>query len=287
MGMARMDARACSVAFVRSFVGRRGLGTDRPSQSMSAAMPAVILKDLSVLYQQHLALDGLSGQFDKGSLTAVMGPNGSGKSTLLQRIAGVLKGPSDKANGALHVRVAAEHIAYLSQKNEWNASFPITVLDCVSLGCMGALGLFKGLTSAANSRVEEALQWMQLQGLAQRPLGALSAGQLQRVMLARLAVQKADLILLDEPFNALDEATSQAVLTRIKLWQQEGKTVIVVLHDPHLALAHFDQTLLLARSLVAWGPTEQVLNPGNWQQAKERVGPWGSHILNATNRSAL
>jgi zinc/manganese transport system ATP-binding protein len=105
-------------------------------------------------------------------------------------------------------------------------------------------------------------------------VGSLSAGQLQRLLFARLLVQDADILLLDEPFNAVDAKTAADLLRLIRQWHGEGRTVIAVLHDLDLVAREFPETLLLARDLIAWGPTAQALSPANRLQARRMAEGW-------------
>ncbi len=118
------------------------------------------------------------------------------------------------------------------------------------------------------ARVHSALQTVGLQGFDQHPVGTLSSGQLQRVLFARLLVQDAPLVLLDEPFSAVDSTTTAALLALVLQWHAEGRTVVAVLHDEAQVRTHFPQTLLLARECIAWGPTPQVLSDANLQRAR-------------------
>lgn len=185
------------------------------------------LDNLTVSYRQHPALHHISGHFAAGSLTAVAGPNGSGKSTLLKSIVGLLS----PAGGSVKVTVLREHIAYLPQLAEIDRSFPISVFDCVLLGCWAGKGAWKTAGEAELMRVSVALGAVALDGFEHRPIGSLSIGQAQRMLFARLLVQDARLILLDEPFNAIDSKTTAALLALIRQWHGENRTVIAVLHD--------------------------------------------------------
>ncbi len=230
----------------------------------------VTLDNLTVSYRQHPALHHISGQFVRGSLTAVIGPNGSGKSTLLKSVMGLLR----PAGGQISVRVPSARIAYLAQLTEIDRSFPMSVLDCVLLGCWSAVGAWGRVTPALMLRVQAAVVGVGLEGFEQRSVGSLSSGQLQRVLFARLMVQEADLILLDEPFNAMDSRTTEALLTLIHRWHAEGRTVAAVLHDEDQVRQHFPQTVLLARELVAWGDTAAVLAEPNLRRARALAEAW-------------
>ncbi|WP_411878135.1 zinc ABC transporter ATP-binding protein AztA [Polaromonas sp. YR568] len=230
----------------------------------------VTLEGLSVSYRRHPALHHISGRFARGSLTAVIGPNGSGKSTLLKSIAGLLPATA----GRVAVSVPRARIAYLPQLAEIDRGFPIDVRDCVLLGCWPTQGAWGGVQGVQLARVDAALHAVGLEGFERRPLGALSSGQLQRVLFARLLVQDADLILLDEPFSAMDGKTTSALLALVTQWHRQQRTVIAVLHDDAQVRRHFPQALLLARELVAWGPSAQVLTEANLARSRSMAEAW-------------
>ena len=231
--------------------------------------PAITLSNLTVSYRQHPALHHLSTQVARGSLTAVVGPNGAGKSTLLKSIMGLL--PTVPGQVVLDT---SHRVAYLPQLSELDRCFPITVQDCVLLGNWAASGAWGSVSAAQLARVDAALHTVALQGFEQRVVGTLSSGQLQRVLFARLLVQNADLILLDEPFNAVDSHTAARLLDLVKQWHGAGRTVLAVLHDDAQIHQHFPRTLLLARELVAHGPTADVMTPANQQRARTMAEAW-------------
>ena len=108
-----------------------------------------------------------------------------------------------------------------------------------------------------------ALAAVGLNGFENRPIGTLSGGQMQRMLFARVLLQDARLIVLDEPFNAIDAKTSADLIALVKRWHGEGRTVLAALHDLDMVRNHFPETLLLARGPVAWGATAQALTPEN------------------------
>ena len=240
-------------------------------QSGSSAMVNMVeLDNLTVSYRQHPALHHISGGFARGSLTAVVGPNGSGKSTLLKSIMGLLP----LSSGKLTVSGPASRIAYLPQVAEIERNFPINVHDCVCLGCWSLKRAWGGMGGEQLQRVDAALEEVGLQGFAHRPISSLSSGQLQRVLFARLLVQNAEVMLLDEPFNAIDSKTTAALLRIIARWHEKKHTVLVVLHDDAQVRQFFPQTLLLARELVAWGPTHEVMTSANLATARAMAEAW-------------
>lgn len=242
--------------------------------SSSVASPAVGLRDLTAGYGSHAAVHHVTGQFARGSLTAIVGSNGSGKSTLLKTIAGLLAPMSGRCS------TGSQALAYLPQISELDRGFPARVRDLVALGLWQRRGLLGRHRAEDRARLTDALSQVGLEGFESRPLDTLSGGQMQRALFARVLVQDAPLILLDEPFNAIDDKTIRDLTGLIGRWHGEGRTVLIVAHDLALVRAHFPQTLLLARRAVAWGPTTEVLTEANiararsFQEAWDEAAPW-------------
>ncbi|PBB18917.1 zinc ABC transporter ATP-binding protein AztA [Mesorhizobium sp. WSM4313] len=232
-------------------------------------------RDLTLGYNSHAAIHHLNGTVRKGSLTAVVGANGSGKSTLMKGIVGVLK----PMQGAV-VRMPGVRTAYLPQQSELDRSFPARVVDLVSLGLWPKRGMLGRYTKEDRESVSKALMAVGLGGFEKRPIDTLSGGQLQRTLFARVLLQDADLILLDEPFNAVDSKTVGDLIQLIKRWHGEERTIMVVIHDLDLVRQNFPETLLLARQPVAWGDTKDTLRPENllkarrFHEAWEENAPW-------------
>jgi zinc/manganese transport system ATP-binding protein len=168
-------------------------------------------------------------------------------------------------------------MAYLPQHSEIDRDFPARVRDLVALGLWQKRGMLARLTAKDRSEIERALAAVGLDGFEERPIDTLSGGQLQRCLFARVLLQNADLILLDEPFNAIDARTLSDLIELIKRWHGEQRTVVVVLHDLELVRSHFPETLLLARQPVAWGKTGEVLMPGNLLRARRFHEAWDDH----------
>jgi zinc/manganese transport system ATP-binding protein len=232
--------------------------------------PLIRLENLTVAYDRHPAVHHVSGAFASGSLTAVAGPNGAGKSTLLRAIMGELP----PAAGRVEHRLARRDFAYLPQAADINRRFPISVVDTVMLGAWREAGAFGRIGAAEVRAGRNALAAVGLEGFEKRHIGSLSAGQFQRVLFARLLLQDAATILLDEPFTAIDARTTKDLLDIVVRWHGDGRTVIAVLHDFELVRAHFPDTLLLARELVGWGPTDEVMSPANLLKARAMAERW-------------
>jgi zinc/manganese transport system ATP-binding protein len=226
-------------------------------------------RDLTLGYYSHPAVHHLDGTVERGTLTAIVGPNGSGKSTLMKGIVGVL----DPMSGDV-IRKPGARIAYLPQQSEIDRTFPARVVDLVSLGLWPKRGLLGRFSSDDRASVSKALAAVGMEGFETRPIDTLSGGQLQRALFARVLVQDAELILLDEPFNAVDTKTVGDLVELIKRWHGEQRTVMVVVHDLELVREHFPATLLLARQPVAWGDTRDVLKPENLLRARRFNEAW-------------
>jgi len=222
-------------------------------------------RDVTLGYDRHPAVHHLSGEIGAGALLAVVGPNGAGKSTLFRGIIGVLKPFTGSISlGGVDIR----DIAYLPQVTDIDRSFPISVFDFVGTGLWRATGFFGGIGKAQREQIDRALLAVGLTGFENRNIGTLSGGQFQRLLFARVLLQDARLIVLDEPFNAIDFRTAADLLALVKRWHAEGRTVLAALHDMDLVRTHFPETLLLAREAVAWGATAQVLTSEHLEEAR-------------------
>ena len=239
------------------------------SIALNASRAPLQLRDLTVAWRGHPAVHHLSGTFAPGKATAIVGPNGAGKSSLLTALGG---GRVD-VSGQIR-RDPSTRMAWLPQAAELDRSFPLTVEDLVSMGLWRRIGLWRGVDADDRARVADALRAVGLEGFGGRMVPELSAGQLQRALFARLLLQDADLILLDEPFNAIDARTTADLLQLLGRWRAESRTVIAVLHDLEQVRAHFDEVLLLAREPVAWGPTAQVLQAEHLFRARRMAEAW-------------
>lgn len=212
----------------------------------------IILRDVTVRYGSRIALDGVSGEFRGGSLTAVIGANGAGKSTLLAAVAGTTR----LARGSIE---RAGSLAYLPQRSSVDTNYPISVAELVMLGAWREFGAFRAPRRAIWSRLAAAADVVGLTGRLERRIDELSVGELQRALFARLILQDAATILLDEPLAAVDEQTAQVLLQQMMRWHQDGRTVIAVLHDLDMVRRWFPAAVVLARRCIAWGPTEAAL----------------------------
>jgi zinc/manganese transport system ATP-binding protein len=229
------------------------------------------LDNITAGYDRHPALHHVSGAFIENSLTAIIGPNGSGKSTLLKTIAGFIRPMSGSIK---FTNAKGNHIGYLPQISEIDRSFPLSVYDVVMMGYWPKCGILRGVSAPQRLQAMRALEEVGMAQFAQRSIGALSSGQFQRVLFARLIIQDADIILLDEPFSAIDARTAHDLLHFVENWNKAGKTILTVLHDMGQAKHHFPQTLIIAREVIAWGKTSETLTDKNLGKAQGLAEHW-------------
>ena len=215
----------------------------------------ITLADTDIGYGRTVVGSSLSLALETGCSTAIIGPNGAGKSTLLKTICGVLPPVRGKVS---FTGCSRSDISYLPQRAEIDRSAPVSALDLVLLGSWhrtGGFGAARGMSLIA----QRALERVGLADAAGTPIRALSIGQFQRALFARLVVQDARIILLDEPFAAVDAGTTAILLEVIGGWRDEGRTVIAALHDLHQVRNFFDRAVILDRRVVAHDSVGQVL----------------------------
>jgi zinc/manganese transport system ATP-binding protein len=242
----------------------------------------IAFDDLTLGYDRHPAVHHLNTTLAEGSLTALVGPNGAGKSTLLKGIVGALK-PLD--GGVKTGTVAREDIAYLPQLAGVDRSFPAHVFDFVAMGLWRRIGAFCCVTGKMSIEIKAAIATVGLEGFEARPIGTLSGGQMQRALFARLLLQDARVILLDEPFTAIDSKTAADLQALIQRWHGERRTILAALHDLDEVRRHFPETLLLGRELIAHGPTPEILTPENLARARHLCEAFEDHVA-ACGRTA-
>jgi zinc/manganese transport system ATP-binding protein len=236
---------------------------------------SIHLQNLSVSYPKNQVISGLSCQFDAPALWGIAGPNGAGKSTLLKTLLGVQKPKQGEIT--FHGFCPCD-VAYLAQQNQLDRRFPLTVGDTIAMGLFREVGVFQKFTTLQHEKMQLALEQVGLSSFAKTPLQALSGGQFQRVLFARLILQDAPVIFLDEPFTGVDAQTITDLMELLQLWVKEGRLVIAVLHDLDLVQDYFPQTLLLARHFYKWGATGDILKKENMLAALAASRSWESMV---------
>lgn len=221
--------------------------------------PGITINNLTLTYERRPAVHHVSGQFPSGSMTAIIGPNGGGKSTFLKSLAGLH--PIDEGCISRCPAHDLKSTAYLPQTSQWDRQFPISVYDLAAQALIADRGFWRSWgDQTQKSRIQTALEQVNLWEQRHLTINRLSLGQFQRALVARVILQNAQLILLDEPLTGLDEASIYDFFQLIHDWNQKGKTIIMVLHDRHLILQHFKNTMILSKEVIAWGSSPSVLN---------------------------
>ncbi|MFT4272650.1 MAG: ABC transporter ATP-binding protein [Pantoea sp.] len=192
-------------------------------------------------YQGQRVTPTINGELVAGSMTALIGANGSGKSTLLKTIAGLLT----PISGRCELKVSRKELGWLPQRTELEKRFPVTAYELVAMGCWPRCGWFGAINRALRKEIDAALDAVQMRDFADAQPATLSGGQLQRVLFARLMLQRSKLWLLDEPFNGIDSQTVTLLMSILQQQQQAGTTLLVVLHDRPLVERYFQDVLSL------------------------------------------
>lgn len=230
--------------------------------------PALEIHDVTVAFDRKPVLWNIDLTIPQGKLVGIIGPNGAGKSTLIKAIMGLLPLSSgfvkifDQPIDAVRGR-----ISYVPQRESVDWDFPASVLDVVLMGRYGKLGLFKRPRKADRDVAMDCLKKVGMDGFLNRQISQLSGGQQQRTFLARALAQQADVYFMDEPFAGVDAATEKAIIDILQEMTRSKKTVIVVHHDLQSVAQYFDWLIMLNTRLIAHGPTDEVFNHQNLQQA--------------------
>ena len=219
----------------------------------------ITIKNVGVSYamQPHVLKD-CNATIEGPTITGIIGPNGAGKSTLLKAILGLIQSSGEILIDGEPTKKVLQKIAYVEQKSHIDFTFPITIRECVALGRTVKKKPLQRLTKEDWKKVDAAIEEVGLTDLASRQIGALSGGQFQRVLLARCMVQEAQYIFLDEPFVGIDMLSEKVIMTILRKWKEEGKTILMVNHDLSKVKEYFDQVILVKHAIVASGKTEDV-----------------------------
>lgn len=231
-------------------------------------MSVLKVQGLHASYRKNKVLHDVSFEVEQGSLTSIVGPNGAGKSTLLK----VMLELHPKLSGNVSffgstLRQTKTRVGYVPQRGSVDWDFPTNALDVVMMGLYGRVGWLKWPSKSHKEKAMASLDQMGMADFSDRQISQLSGGQQQRVFLARALVQDADLYFMDEPLAGVDAATERAIMTTLKNLKMSGKTVMVVHHDLQTVEDYFDHVLLLNRTVVAHGKTEDVFTKDNVYRA--------------------
>lgn len=212
-------------------------------------VPALECVNVSVKYPRadRPVVQNVNFRVPAGSRVALVGANGAGKSTLLKAVAGLL--PVVEGSIRVHGSPAGgccHRVAYLAQRGDLDWRFPITVRRLVLTGRYVHIGWFGWPGREDRRIVERTLDLLQIADLADRRIGELSGGQQQRTLLARAMAQEADMLLLDEPLNAVDAQTRCVVRDVLRSMSDAGKTIVAATHDPQDIEVEFENVIQFA-----------------------------------------
>lgn len=227
----------------------------------SPGQPVIELDGVRVAYRGRPALEDITLKVHCGERVAVIGPNGAGKTTLFRAILGLV--PLSAGRIRLfggEVKRGCKRVGYVPQREAVNWDFPITVAEVVMMGRYSRLGWLRQPTAADWAVVHDALAQVEMEAFAERQIGHLSAGQQQRVFIARALAQEAEVLLLDEPFTGVDVTTQHTLFELIDHFRRRDCTVLVATHDLNTVIGNFDRVLCLNRRAIAYGPPEEVFS---------------------------
>lgn len=230
----------------------------------------LIVKDIAVTYRNgHTALNHASFSIPKGSITALVGVNGSGKSTLFKGLMGFVP----LASGSVEImglpgREALRRnlVAYVPQAEDVDWNFPVLVEDVVMMGRYGHMNWLRIPSRKDHEQVEEALRRVNMQDYRKRQIGELSGGQKKRVFLARALAQEGKVIFLDEPFTGVDVITEEQIIALLKELRDEGHIMLISTHNLGSVPEFCDRSVLINRTIIAYGETSEVFTQSNLEQ---------------------
>ena len=229
------------------------------AQQLNAASvgPTLNFDQVSLTLGRTVILDGVSFQVQPGSIHALVGPNGGGKSSLIKTLLGQMP-----HQGRLCLNWPGEPglIGYVPQALEFDRGLPMTVDDFMAAMCQRRPA-FMGLSRKVAPAIGEALERVGMQDKRKRRMGALSGGERQRVLLAQGLIPAPQLLVLDEPMSALDEAGAQVFERLLTDWRQAGVTVVWIEHDLAAVKRLAERVTGLNRQVLFDGPPEQTLSP--------------------------
>ncbi len=229
--------------------------------------PTLKVENVSVVYPNgHQALREASFNLEGGTICALVGVNGSGKSTLFKSIMGFVNptAGSVRINGLPVKEVLKKHlVAYVPQAEEVDWQFPVSVWDVVMMGRYGAMNFLRIPRAIDKRKCEESLKRVSMWEFRDRQIGELSGGQKKRVFLARALAQGGRVILLDEPFTGVDVKTEEAIITLLHELRRSGAIIFVSTHNLGSVPEFCDQVVLINRTVLAYGRTEDVFTAKN------------------------
>jgi len=231
---------------------------------------AIELLNIDTIYEGEKipAIRDITLSIEKGEFLCIIGPNGAGKTTLLETINGLL----EHTKGKVHIfgkeirkfgPSIRKEIGYIPQEFAVDALTPFLVKDVILMGRFGKIGLLKSISNEDHLKARKAMRFVGINGLSVRPIGKLSGGQLQKVMIARALAKDPKILLLDEPFSNLDfNATADISQQISRLHDKRGLTTLIVIHDITSIPERCNRIIVMNRGkIVKDDSPEKVLHP--------------------------
>lgn len=236
-----------------------------------ASGTGIAVEDITVTYRNGFtALRDATFEIPTGTISALVGVNGSGKSTLFKAVMGFVrtsKGTIRILGRSVDDALRQNLVAYVPQSEEVDWNFPVLVEDVVMMGRYGHMGFLRIPKAVDHAAVTTALTRVGMSDFRRRQIGELSGGQKKRVFLARALAQDAQVILLDEPFTGVDVTTEEAIVGMLRALRDEGRVMLVSTHNLGSVPEFCDRAILLNRTVLAYGRTEEVFTQANLEQA--------------------
>lgn len=221
--------------------------------------PGIIAQDVTVTYRNgNTGLLNANFTIPTGTISALVGVNGAGKSTLFKAIMGFLpmqNGSIRILGNSVQAALKKNIVAYVPQSEEVDWTFPVLVKDVVMMGRYGHMNFFRHPKKSDQDAVIDALKRVNMLEFSSNQIGELSGGQRKRVFLARALAQNGKVILLDEPFTGVDVQTEDAIIKLLREMRSEGRVMLVSTHNLGSVPEFCDQTILVNKKIIAYGPT--------------------------------
>ncbi len=249
---------------------------------MNTQTTSININNVTVAYNGKIALNAVNLQLKSGSICGLVGMNGSGKSTLFKTIMGFLK--PQQGNILVHQmpikQVQKENlIAYVPQTEEVDWNFPVNMWDVVMMGRYGYMNFMRIPSKKDQQIVTESLERLQILDYQKRQIGELSGGQKKRTFIARALAQKADIILLDEPFNGVDIKTEKIIIELLVELKNLGKTILISTHDLEAIGTFCDQVILVNKTVLAYGAIKDVFTQENLTRTFDGMTPKVNYLF--------
>ena len=223
-------------------------------------------ENICVDYNGKLALYDANLKLQAGKICGLVGMNGAGKTTFFNALTGfvsISKGKIRINGESVKEAQRYQSIAYVPQSEGIDSDFPVNVWDVVMMGRYGSMNIFRNPRETDIHAVKDAIKRVDLVDFSFTPIGNLSGGQRKRTFLARAIAQRANVLLLDEPFSGVDIRTEKLISELFIQFKREGKSILLSTHEMIHVKEFCDLVLLINKTVVAYGDTSEVFTQEN------------------------